>query len=124
MIGTAAVLLLLAGSTAGRPAAPAPRARIARDTVPEEAVIELQIGRLASQTIVAFRSDNTVLLPVSQFMTGNLETVSIHDKLVFALSKMDGGGYRHLPVLDGDRLVGIISVRDFLRYIRTLWRDS
>src|SRR5262249_17312442 len=60
---------------------------------------------------------NSENLPVSQFMTKNPETVSIHDKLVFALSKMDGGGYRHLPVVDGEHAIGIISVRDFLRYI-------
>jgi CBS domain-containing protein len=63
-------------------------------------------------------------LPVSQFMTMNPETVTMHDKLVHALSRMDGGGYRHLPVLDGEHPIGIISVRDFLRYIRTLCRDS
>jgi CBS-domain-containing membrane protein len=26
---------------------------------------------------------------------------------------MQDGGYRHLPVIDGERLVGIVSRRDF-----------
>ena len=62
--------------------------------------------------------------PVSEFMTANPEKISLHDKLCFALHKMDVGGYRHLPVIDGNQqLAGIISVRDFLRYIRTLCRE-
>jgi CBS domain-containing protein len=62
--------------------------------------------------------------PVSKFMTANPETISPRDKLVFALHKMDGGDYRHLPVVDAGRPIGIISVRDFLRYIRTLCREN
>jgi len=25
------------------------------------------------------------------------------------------GGYRHVPIMDGDHLVGIVSIRDLLR---------
>jgi CBS domain-containing protein len=56
-------------------------------------------------------------LPVSLFMTADPETVGLEDKLAYALHKMDSGGYRHLPVMQADRPVGIISVRDLLRYI-------
>jgi CBS domain-containing protein len=59
-------------------------------------------------------------LPVSLFMTQNPETVGLNDKLVFALHKMDGGDYRHLPVLQDGRPAGIISVRDILRHITRL----
>ena len=34
-------------------------------------------------------------------MTPNPETVRLDDPLVLALQKMDVGGYRHLPVVDG-----------------------
>jgi len=27
----------------------------------------------------------------------------------------DHGGFRHLPVVDGDRVVGIVSIRDLMR---------
>ena len=59
-------------------------------------------------------------LPVSQFMSAKVETVSIHDPLVFVLHKMDVGGYRHLPIVDKGKPVGIVSVRDMLRYITRL----
>jgi len=55
--------------------------------------------------------------PVREFMTAGPETVRPTDSLAFVLHKMDGGGYRHLPVLDGGRPVGMISVRDMLRHL-------
>lgn len=55
--------------------------------------------------------------PVSQFMTPSPATVEMDARIAFALHKMDVGGYRHLPVVEGNRIVGVISVRDILRYI-------
>jgi CBS domain-containing protein len=62
--------------------------------------------------------------PVSEFMTTRPETVRESDSLAFVLHKMDGGGYRHLPVLRDTELVGMISVRDVLRHITHLCRSS
>jgi CBS domain-containing protein len=56
-------------------------------------------------------------LPVSDFMTPKPETVSPTDVLAYALGKMDAGGYRHLPVVQSGKPVGVISVRDILRHI-------
>jgi CBS domain-containing protein len=33
---------------------------------------------------------------------------------------MDSGGYRHLPVVEGDRPIGVISVRDMLGHFTRL----
>jgi CBS domain-containing protein len=55
--------------------------------------------------------------PIRDFMTSNPETVNLTDRIAFALHKMDLGGYRHIPVLEEGRVVGVISVRDILRYI-------
>lgn len=64
-------------------------------------------------------------LPVSRFMTRKPETVTPADPLAFALGKMAGGGYRHLPVVDdAGRPVGVISVRDVLRHVVHLCRDA
>ena len=56
-------------------------------------------------------------LPVADFMTPNPETVAPTDVLASALGKMDAGGYRHLPVVDAGRPVGVVSVRDVLRHL-------
>jgi CBS domain-containing protein len=57
---------------------------------------------------------------VSEFMTPDPETIRPTDTLAFALHKMDGGGYRHLPVLKDGQPLGMLSVRDMLRHITRL----
>jgi len=52
---------------------------------------------------------------VSQWMTPRPETVEPSATTDDALVLMYHGGFRHLPVVEGDRLVGIISIRDVLR---------
>jgi CBS domain-containing protein len=56
-------------------------------------------------------------LPAGDFMTANPVTVDKEAPLNFALHKMDGGGYRHLPVLDRGKPVSVLSVRDVMRHI-------
>jgi len=63
-------------------------------------------------------------LPVRQFMTRDPEAVTPADPLAFALAKMDLGGYRHLPVTDNGRPIGVISVRDILRHVMRVCNDA
>ena len=56
-------------------------------------------------------------LLVGDFMTPRPESVSPEDTLDLVLHKMDGGGYRHVPVVDRGKPVSVISVRDMLRHI-------
>jgi CBS domain-containing protein len=55
--------------------------------------------------------------PISQFMTANPVTLEANDKIAFALQKMNVGGYRHIPILFSGKLVGVVSIRDILRYL-------
>ncbi len=57
--------------------------------------------------------------PVRDFMTPDPETLYMDNTIVYALHKMDVGGYRHLPILDKQtkKVAGIISVRDILNYL-------
>jgi CBS domain-containing protein len=72
---------------------------------------------------VAGVHDDYANLPVGDFMTTKLETISPDHTLAFVLHKMDCGGYRHLPVVEDGRAVGLISVRDMLRHITRLCKD-
>lgn len=63
-------------------------------------------------------------MPVRSFMTLKPAAVSRTDTLAFVLHKMDGGGYRHLPVLAAGKPIGVISVRDMLRHITGLCKES
>jgi CBS domain-containing protein len=56
--------------------------------------------------------------PVSEVMTSNPVTVTPNDSIRRALSRMEKGGYRHLPVLDDmERVVGILSVKRLVHYL-------
>jgi CBS domain-containing protein len=46
------------------------------------------------------------------------------DTLNFVLQKMDAGGYRHVPVVEAGKPVGIISARDMLRFLTRLCREA
>ena len=63
-------------------------------------------------------------LSVEPWMTVAPESVRLDDPLALALGKMMAGGYRHLPVLDNNRPLGVISVRDILRHIIHLCQES
>jgi len=73
---------------------------------------------------VAGLHENFADLPVGDFMTAKPETVTDEDTLNFALHKMDCGSYRHLPVLTDGHPSGVISVRDMIRHITRLCKDS
>ncbi|MCE9530073.1 MAG: CBS domain-containing protein [Planctomycetes bacterium] len=62
--------------------------------------------------------------PLEPIMTKDPETVHASDTIGFALQKMDIGGYRHLPVTEDGRPIGIISVRDVTRHITRLCKDA
>jgi CBS domain-containing protein len=50
--------------------------------------------------------------PVSRVMTENPEHVAPSTTIEDAMRLMRTKGFRHLPVLDHERLVGLISIRD------------
>ena len=50
--------------------------------------------------------------PVDQVMTGNPMTVKPDDPLDGCMAMMAERGYRHLPVLDAGKVVGVISIGD------------
>lgn len=56
--------------------------------------------------------------PVSQLMTTAPESLSMSDSIAFALSAMDLGGYRHMPIVNEQQQpTGIVSVRDILQHV-------
>ena len=52
---------------------------------------------------------------VSEWMTRDPETVEPSDATDHAAALMIHGGFRHLPVVEEGRLVGILSIRDLMR---------
>ena len=55
--------------------------------------------------------------PVSQVMTGNPVTVRPDDPLDGCMAMMAERGFRHLPVLNAGKVVGVISIGDVVKNI-------
>jgi CBS domain-containing protein len=53
--------------------------------------------------------------PVSEWMTSDPETAEADMDASDATEVMMSRGFRHLPVVDGKTLIGIVSLRDILR---------
>lgn len=54
-------------------------------------------------------------LPASAFMTKKLSTVTRTTTVGAAMRIMTDGRFRHLPVLEGDTLIGIVSIGDVVK---------
>jgi CBS domain-containing protein len=50
--------------------------------------------------------------PVSEWMTADPLTIGADTKVEDALRTMLDRGFRHLPVVEGDRVLGVVSMRD------------
>lgn len=81
-------------------------------------------GRLAGvfterdlTTRVAAPGRNPSRMKLSEAMTPQPVTLETDDPLAWALHRMGVDGYRHLPVLEGERLAGFLSARTVIRWL-------
>jgi CBS domain-containing protein len=86
------------------------------------AVLVVEDGRLAGimterdlmRAVARGLSDDTV---VADCMTADPDTIAPDDTIEHAAVLMIHGGYRHLPVVDGDDVVGVLSIRDLVQVV-------
>jgi CBS domain-containing protein len=62
-------------------------------------------------------ADPARVSPMSKGMTGDPLTIDANATVGEAMDRMLDGGFRHLPVMEGGTLVGIVSLRDLARSI-------
>jgi CBS domain-containing protein len=65
--------------------------------------------------------DKTRIIDV---MTPDPDVIAPRADVMTALERMQSGGYRHLPVVDGGALVGIVSIRDIYASVRAELEDA
>ena len=80
---------------------------------------------LEDETIAAILTERDVLkavaagldgsAPVSDWMTRHPDTIEPGDTTDHAASLMIHGGFRHLPVVEEGKVVGIVSIRDLMK---------
>jgi CBS domain-containing protein len=86
------------------------------------AVLVLNAGRLAGimterdlmRALARGLRDDAV---VGDCMTADPDTITPDDTIEHAAVLMIHGGYRHLPVIDGDDVVGVLSIRDLVQLV-------
>ena len=69
---------------------------------------------LMTRVVVEGRNPETT--PVGEVMTANLATIDEAATLEEALECMDRNNCRHLPVLRGGEVTGLLSMRDLMRF--------
>jgi CBS domain-containing protein len=63
------------------------------------------------------KADLARISSVTQWMSRDPVTIEPDTTVAEALNQMLFGGFRHLPVMDGDAVVGMVSMRDLARSI-------
>lgn len=62
--------------------------------------------------------------PLGAIMTADPETLAPDDNALAALEKMQAGGYRHLPVMRGQEVCGMVSARDIYEAVRRMLQEE
>ena len=62
------------------------------------------------------RGTEAFSVPVSDVMTRRVVTCSSRETVAEIMERMTAGKFRHVPVVEQDRLAGIISIGDVVKY--------
>lgn len=75
------------------------------------------VGIISERDIIreAARTETVLAQTVARVMTEDLIVASPQDDLGAVLQTMIARHFRHLPIVDQERLIGVISIRDVLK---------
>lgn len=73
------------------------------------------VGIVTERDVLRAVAAGDVEVPVADAMTRSPETVEPGEGAGQAAALMIHGGFRHLPVVDGSDVVGMLSIRDLVR---------
>jgi CBS domain-containing protein len=110
---TRSLLTIAAGATLGEAAASMAERGVGAVVVLEGDAIAAILTERDVMRAVAAGQDGSA--PVTEWMTRHPDTIEPDDTTDHAASLMIHGGFRHLPVVDGGRVVGMVSIRDLMK---------
>lgn len=73
---------------------------------------------------IALKSKSSKKTPVSEIMETDVVTVKPTDKLEYCMELMNAKRVRHLPVIEKDIVIGIISISDVVKAIIDLQKET
>lgn len=76
------------------------------------------VGIVSERDIVralAAHGQKALALPLTEVMTRKVVTCTCAETISGLMEQMTGGKFRHIPVVEDDRLVGIISIGDVVK---------
>jgi CBS domain-containing protein len=85
------------------------------------------IGVLSERDIVralAERGASALTEPLARVMTRNVSTCSPSDTVKSIMKQMTACKFRHLPVVEQEQLVGIVSIGDVVKHTLMEMRDE
>ena len=92
---------------------------------PEQRVIGVVSERDIVRALADQGAAGVLKNPLAQVMTRNVSTCLEADKVGAVMEQMTNGKFRHVPVLEGGRLVGIISIGDVVKHrLHEMERDQ
>jgi CBS domain-containing protein len=65
--------------------------------------------------ILATRGAGALADPVREHMTTPVSTCSEHHSIDWVMNEMTNHRFRHIPITEGDRLAGIVSIGDVVK---------
>jgi CBS domain-containing protein len=75
-------------------------------------------GILSERDVVrelARHGPSCMAFPVSRVMTARITTCAPGDPVTEVMQKMTDGRFRHLPVMEGQRMTGLVSIGDAVK---------
>jgi CBS domain-containing protein len=85
-------------------------------------------GILSERDIVRVLAEHGAAVlkkPLSQVMTRNVVTCSQSDSVGVLMERMTTGRFRHLPVVEQDQVIGVISIGDVVKHrVREIEQES
>ena len=75
--------------------------------------------------VLAERGSGALDEPVSRTMTRKVETCNENETVSRLMARMTAGKFRHIPVVERGRVVGVVSIGDIVKYrLQQMERES
>ncbi|QRG08855.1 CBS domain-containing protein [Xanthobacter dioxanivorans] len=106
-------------------------ARLAENRIGAIVVVDPQMGVegiISERDVVRLIGERGIAVldePLSAIMTRAVVTCTPDETVPVIMERMTRGRFRHVPVVSGDRLVGIISIGDVVKFrVEEMERES